>query len=162
MNPTQIEDWRIYRRDGEQFLHTAFEAHRQKKKAFSADTLYNLTCMGIEKLIMAFLMSRGDLAENHTMIDLDRALQQHLGRDYGLSERLWFLDGFQEICDLEDYRVESPQSKDIDLILDTGAEIQKLLAPYLDNKSHLQNNLFAQTLRYAQNFILGISIIWLW
>ena len=28
--------------------------------------------------------------------------------------------------------------------------------------SHLQNNLFAQTLRYAQNFILGISIICLW
>ena len=81
MNPIQIEDWRIYRRDGEQFLHTAFEAHRQKKKAFSADTLYNLTCMGIEKLIMAFLMSRGDLAENHTMTDLDRALQQHLGRE---------------------------------------------------------------------------------
>jgi hypothetical protein len=25
--------------------------------------------------------------------------------------------------------------------------------------SHLQNNLFAQTLRYAQNFIIGISCI---
>ena len=31
-----------------------------------------------------------------------------------------------------------------------------------DDLSHLQNNLFAQTLRYAQNFILGISIICLW
>jgi len=31
-----------------------------------------------------------------------------------------------------------------------------------ENVSHLQNNLFAQTLRYAQNFILGISIICLW
>jgi hypothetical protein len=29
-------------------------------------------------------------------------------------------------------------------------------------RSHLQNDLFAQTLRYAQNFILGISIICLW
>ncbi|SHI02227.1 hypothetical protein SAMN02745124_03277 [Desulfofustis glycolicus DSM 9705] len=28
--------------------------------------------------------------------------------------------------------------------------------------SHLQNNLFAQTPRYAQNFILGISAICLW
>ena len=28
--------------------------------------------------------------------------------------------------------------------------------------SHLQNDLFAQTLRYARNFILGISIICLW
>jgi hypothetical protein len=28
--------------------------------------------------------------------------------------------------------------------------------------SHWQNNLFAQTLRYAQNFILEISIVCLW
>ena len=38
----------------------------------------------------------------------------------------------------------------------TSAQILFLLL------SHLQNNLFAQTLRYAQNFILGISIICLW
>ncbi len=31
----------------------------------------------------------------------------------------------------------------------------------LDNTSHLQKGLFVQTLRYAQNFILGISIIYL-
>ncbi len=29
-------------------------------------------------------------------------------------------------------------------------------------ESHLQNDLFAHTLRYAKNFILGISIICLW
>jgi hypothetical protein len=31
-----------------------------------------------------------------------------------------------------------------------------------NQQSHLQNNLIAQTLRYAQNFILGISNICLW
>ena len=38
----------------------------------------------------------------------------------------------------------------------TSAQILFLLL------SHLQNNLLAQTLRYAQNFILGISMICLW
>ncbi len=135
MQTIQIADWRTYRRDGEQFLNTALAAYRKKKTAFSADTLYNLTCMAIEKLIMAFLMSRGDLAENHTMADLDRALQHHLGSGYGLSERLLYLNGFQEICDLEYYQVRSPGSSDIELILDTGVQTQQLLTPYLENPS---------------------------
>jgi hypothetical protein len=63
MNIVQIDNWRDYRRDGEQFLHTATEAHNKKRKAFSTDTLYNVTCMAIEKLVMAFLMKNGDLAE---------------------------------------------------------------------------------------------------
>jgi hypothetical protein len=42
--------------------------------------------------------------------------------------------------------------------LDIPANIA-LILPLL---SHLQNCLFAQTLRYAQNFIIGISIICLW
>ena len=132
MRAIQIEDWRVYRRDGEQFLATARAAHRKGKKAFSAATLYNLTCMGIEKLIMAFLMSRGDLAENHTMADLNRALQRHLGSGYGLSDRLLFLDSFQEICDLERYRVRLPGSDDVDSILETGARMQELLTPLLE------------------------------
>jgi hypothetical protein len=133
MKTIQIEDWRTYRRDGDQFLNTALAAYRKKKTIFSAETLYNLTCMAIEKLIMAFLMSRGDLAENHTMADLDRALQRHLGSSYGLTGRLLYLNGFQEICDLEYYQVLSPGFGDIELILDTGVQTQRLLTPYLEN-----------------------------
>ena len=79
MNIVQIDNWRDYLRDGEKFLQTAIEAHKKKRKAFSADTLYNVTCMAIEKLIIAFLMKNGDLADNHAMADLLRALQLHLG-----------------------------------------------------------------------------------
>jgi hypothetical protein len=39
---------------------------------------------------------------------------------------------------------------------------QRLLVHNSTQLSHLQNDLFAQTLPYAQNFILGISIICLW
>ena len=62
----QIENWHDYRNDGEQFLHTAVAAFEKRKKAFSTETLYNLTCIAIEKFIMAFLMKNGDLADNHT------------------------------------------------------------------------------------------------
>jgi acyl-CoA synthetase (AMP-forming)/AMP-acid ligase II len=43
-----------------------------------------------------------------------------------------------------------------------SATLSAFIARLTEEPSHLQNNLFAQTLRYAQNFILGISIICLW
>ena len=131
MNIVQIDNWRDYRRDGEQFLQTAVGAHLKKKKAFSTDTLYNVTCMAIEKLIMAFLMKNGDLAENHTMADMLRALQLHLGEVPDLAEKLLYLDTFQEICDLDEFTVHSPTDTEITQILAIGQEVRSLLHPHL-------------------------------
>lgn len=133
MKLVQIDNWRDYRRDGEQFLKTAHGAYRRKKKAFSAETLYNLTCMAIEKLIMAFLMKHGDLAENHTMADLLRALQLHLGDLPELAEKLLYLDGFQEICDLDAFTIRSPTEDDVLAFLAIGEEVRAILAPRLDD-----------------------------
>ena len=133
MNIVQIDNWRDYQGEGEQFLHTAQAAHKKKKKAFSPDTIYNLTCMGIEKLIMAFLMKNGDLAENHTMGDLLRALEKHLGKIPKLTTDLTYLDTFQEICDLENYTIKIPGQDDLAIILSIGEDIQKRLHPYLEN-----------------------------
>lgn len=132
MNPIQIDDWRIYRRDGEQFLHTAQAAHAKRKKTFTAETLYNLTCMGIEKLIMAFLMNRGVLAENHTMHDLARALGNHLDAGSNVDNGLRYLDSFQEICDPDEIHLRRPDKEDIQRILDIGSEIHELLTPHLE------------------------------
>lgn len=131
MNIVQIDNWRDYRRDGEQFLHTATEAHNKKKKAFSTDTLYNVTCMAIEKLIMAFLMKNGDLAENHTMADLLRALQLHLGDIPDLAEKLMYLDTFQEICSLDEYTIHVPTEEDVVKMLAIGEDVRVALQPHL-------------------------------
>jgi len=132
MITVQIEDWRVYRRDGIQFLNTAVNAYRKGRKAFSAETLYNLTCMSIEKTVMAFLMSRGDLAENHTMRDLYAALASHLGHDDELSQRFAYLDSFQEICDQDTMIMRHPGNDDIDMILGIGSEVQLVLDPFLN------------------------------
>ena len=136
MNIIQIDNWRDYRRDGEQFLHTAKRAYDKKKKAFSTDTLYNVTCMAIEKLIMAFLMKNGDLAENHTMADLVRALRPHLGEIPELEEKLLYLDTFQEICSLENFTIQLPTEEDVVKMLAIGEDVRTILHPYLyDQKS---------------------------
>lgn len=131
MNLIQIDNWQDYQRDGEQFLRVARQAYKQKKKAFSSDTLYNLTCMGIEKITMAFLMHRGDLAENHTMGDLLRAIELHLGEDKKFAEKMMFLDSFQEICDLDTYSIQIPTEQDVVRILTIGEEVETKLVPYL-------------------------------
>jgi hypothetical protein len=135
MNIVQIDNWRDYRRDGEQFLHTATEAHNKKKKAFSTDTLYNVTCMAIEKLIMAFLMKNGDLAENHTMADLLRALQLHLGEIPDLAEKLMYLDTFQEICSLDEYTIHIPSEEDVVKMLAIGEYVRAVLHPHLYDRN---------------------------
>ena len=84
------------------------------------------------KLIMSFLISRGDLAENHTMHDLARALASHLGQIEELCQKLAYLDSFQEICDPDQVKRRPPDRDDVIGILSIGADVQKLLAPHLD------------------------------
>jgi len=130
-NIVQIDNWQEYRRDGEQFLGTAVAAWTKGKKAFTPEVLYNLTAMAIEKYIMAFLMRRGDLAENHTMADLANALERHTGPLPELRKQLLFLDSFQEICDLDNSRYVQPDRDQTAMIITTGRAVEQLLAPLL-------------------------------
>lgn len=132
MNPIAIQNWQEFRRDGEQFLNTALRAHEKKKKGFSPETLYNLTCMAIEKIIMAFLMKNGDLAQNHTMADLLFSLEEHLGNNSEIAEKLLWLDSFQEICDLDEYTIQTPGPEETSKILNIGSDIYSYLRPQLD------------------------------
>ncbi|WP_028581513.1 hypothetical protein [Desulfogranum japonicum] len=127
----EIDDWEIYRRDGEQFMGVAKNAWKQRKKAFSPETLYNLVCMGIEKLVMAFLMKNGDLADNHTIGDLRVALSRHLLLSGDLIEKLNYLDSFQEICDVDAYTIQIPTDEDVERFLGIGDDIHNLLVPRL-------------------------------
>jgi hypothetical protein len=131
MNTIQISDWHIFLRDGEQFLKTARAAYIKNKRTFSPEVIYNLVCMGIEKLIMAFLMQRGDLAENHTIGDLVRALEKHLGSNHDLDEKLGFLDSFQEICDPDTYLTKKPTAEDLNKIVASGNYLHSYLIPFL-------------------------------
>lgn len=137
MNIVQIDNWQDYYRDGEQFLKTANGAFSKQSKGFSYDTLYNVTCMGIEKLVMAFLMKNGDLAENHTMGDLLYALQRHLGDIPITAEQLQYLDTFQEICDMDAFKIQVPTEEDVVKFLAIGQAIRELLSPYLKGEKSL-------------------------
>ena len=122
------------------FLKLQMEPFKKKAKASQTDTLYNVTCMAIEKLVMAFLMKNGDLAENHTMGDLLYALQRHLGSIPDIAEKLTFLDKFQEICSLENYVIQIPTEEEVGKFLAIAKDIQDLLHPYLKGEKSLSTH----------------------
>lgn len=126
-----IDNWQEYRRDGEQFLHTALSAVRKQNHRFTPDILYNLVAMAIEKLVMAFLMRRGDLAENHTMLDLLRELEKHTHIPPEMAGKFAYLDAFQDICAIDAYSCRTPSPADVERITAIGREVLELLAPHL-------------------------------
>lgn len=131
-----IDNWEEYLRDGEQFLRTATKAHENDKRAFSPETLYNLTAMAIEKYIMAFLMQRGDLAENHTMADLAAALERHTGPQPELFANLLLLDSFQDICDFELARYVPISRQQVPTIINIGHDVRRFLQPFFPEEGH--------------------------
>lgn len=130
---TPIDNWQDFLRDGEQFLNTAIGAVAKRKKSFTPDTIYNLTAMAIEKYIMATLMQHGQLAENHTMADLHRAIEPITGPlPRNLVKDMRFMDSFQEICDPDSYVRRDPSENDLDRILATGQAIRDLLVTHIN------------------------------
>jgi len=124
MERIQISDWRQYLKEGEQYLATAMGAAERRSDVFTPEILYNITAMAIEKLIMGYLMSRGDLADNHTMGDLLDAVERNAGPQPELAAKLRFLDGYQEICDIDTFRHDAPDPSDIPEILAIGQMVK--------------------------------------
>jgi len=127
MQQMAIIDWHLYLTDGAKYLRTAHAGAEKRAGVFTTEILYNIIGMGIEKLIMGFLMSRGDLAENHTMGDLLRALEKHVEVPAALARDLLYLDSFQEICDLATYNRRPPTPAESRRILAIGSELQTFI-----------------------------------
>ena len=124
-----IQGWQDFRREGEGFLKTATAAYTKRPEVFTAEILYNLVAMAIEKLVMAALMRYGTLPYNHTMADLVEAMEQTFpGAIQGLRAGLLQLDKYQQICDLDTYRITPPGRREIPAMLDLGARMQELVA----------------------------------
>lgn len=124
-----IKGWEEYLREGKQYLRTATNAFAKRQNVFTAEILYNLIAIAIEKLVMGALMKNGKLPYNHTMHDLVDAMEEHLpGKLQGLQERLISLDAYQEICHLDTYNRNPPNMDEIPGILSLAQDLQKRLS----------------------------------
>lgn len=123
-----IKGWEEYLHEGDQYLTTARRAFANQRHAFTAEILYNVIAMAIEKLVMGALMQSGNLPYNHTMRDLAEAMEEHFpGRLGGIRERLLALDAYQEICDLDTYHRQPPTMEEIPAMLSLAMELRELV-----------------------------------
>ena len=100
---------------------------QQRHQVFTAEILYNLVGMAIEKLIMALLMKSGNLPYNHTMHDLVESMEEFLpGQLIHLADELKALDGYQEICDIDSYNITPPTMDEVAGMLELAKEVQSL------------------------------------
>lgn len=127
-----IGGWEDYVKDGESYLKTAVGAFEKQKKAFTPEILYNIIAMAIEKFIMAALMRHGTLPYNHTMKDLIAAMDAAFPAAIDeLREGLVRMDGYQEICDLDGFRIVPPESSEIPGMLNLAQKLRRLVTAYL-------------------------------
>ena len=123
-----IQGWQDFLDEGRGFLKTAVAAHAKGRKVFTAEILYNMIAMAIEKFVMAALMHRGAMPYNHTMADLTAAMEETFpGEIDDIRERLLQLDGYQEICDLDGFSIAPPPMAEIPPMLELADTLQSLV-----------------------------------
>ena len=123
-----IKGWQEFLQEGKQFLTTAENAFAKNRASFTAEILYNLVAMAIEKLIMAQLMKSGNLPYNHTMHDLVEAMDEFLpGHLHHYADKLKALDGYQEICDTETFTIVPPTMAEVEKMLELAGEVKDLI-----------------------------------
>lgn len=123
-----IQGWREFLRDGEGFLKTATAAHAKRRQVFTAEILYNLIAIAVEKFVMASLMRHGAMPYNHTMKDLVEAMEETFpGAIADIGEELLRLDAFQQICDLDGFSITPPGMEEIPAMLALAGKMQALV-----------------------------------
>lgn len=106
------EKWSEFMTEGDAYLKTA-RGGQKRPGVFTPEILYNLLAMAIEKHIMAALIFKGTLADNHTFTDMIHSARELCPLDDELIEKLIELESYQEICPVFDgyNRKEFPPAK---------------------------------------------------
>lgn len=124
-----ITGWETFFSDGCDYLRGAKGGFEKRKSVFTAEILYNMVAMAIEKFVMAALMKKGAMPANHTMADLVEALDlTYPGTVDSFREELLHLDGYQEICDLDTYTIAAPAMETIPGMLQLAERVMALTA----------------------------------
>jgi hypothetical protein len=127
-----IRGWEEFLHDGEAYLKTATAAYQKKNPIFTSEILYNLTAMAVEKFVMAALMQRGTMPYNHTMVDLVEAMENTFpGKMTDLGAGLLEMDKYQEICDLDGFKITPPEMEKISGMLKLADRMQTLVTEEL-------------------------------
>ena len=124
-----ISGWQDFLNDGKSFYKTAEAALRKNKKVFTPEILYNIIAMAIEKFVMAALMKHGAMPYNHTMRDLVEAMDTTFPNALDdLRDGLLKMDEYQDICDLDGFRITPPEMDQIPEMVQMATTLKGLVS----------------------------------
>lgn len=116
--------WSEFFDEGDAYLKTA-RGGQKRPAIFTPEILYNILGLAIEKHVMAALVSKGTLADNHTFTDLIDATKQVGEMDQSIADQLRKFEGYQNICPVFAgyHRAEVPEEA-IPEMIDTATAVQ--------------------------------------
>jgi len=118
------EKWSEFMTEGDAYLKTA-RGGQKRPGVFTPEILYNLLAMAIEKHIMAALIFKGTLADNHTFTDMIHSARKLCPLDDALIEKLIQLESYQEICPVFDgYNRKEFPSVEVPVMVAAAEEVQ--------------------------------------
>lgn len=111
--------------EGDAYLKTA-RGGQKRPGVFTPEILYNLLAMAIEKHIMAALIFKGTLADNHTFTDMIHSARELCPLDDELIEKLIELESYQEICPVFDgYNRKEFPSEEVPVMVTAAEQVQQ-------------------------------------
>lgn len=119
------DKWQEFMQEGDAYLKAA-RGGQKRPGVFTPEILYNLLAMAIEKHMMAALIFKGTLADNHTFTDLIQSAEAVCPLESGLAGKLIELESYQEICPVFDgyNRKEFPVAE-IPVMVAAAEEVQQ-------------------------------------
>jgi hypothetical protein len=119
------EKWSEFMTEGDAYLKTA-RGGQKRPGIFTPEILYNLLAMAIEKHIMAALIFKGTLADNHTFTDMIHSARELCPLHDALIEKLIALESYQEICPVFDgYNRQAFPAEEVSGIVAAAEQIQQ-------------------------------------
>ncbi|MDZ8119372.1 hypothetical protein [Pontiella agarivorans] len=124
MSGTLDNGYEAFMNEGDKYLKTA-KGGIKRPAIFTAEILYNIIGLAIEKHVMAALMAKGKLADNHTFTDLIDAADQVGGIGEEIAAQLLKFESYQNICPVfAGYHRAEPPVDAIPEMIDTAEAVQ--------------------------------------
>ncbi len=125
----------FYVAEGKSYLRTVTRSLDSPK--FNPLILYNILSMAIEKMFMAFIMSRGQLPENHTLNDLLFYVLGLEDLDEEIQSGIKEMDSYQELCSTDKYTRKEIQQSDVLRFLELTKKISDWVDSQLSTTAHV-------------------------
>lgn len=119
-----VTDYQAFMDEGDKYLKTA-RGGVKRPAVFTAEILYNILGLAIEKHVMGALMAKGKLADNHTFTDLIDATKQVGEIDVAIAEQLRKFESYQNICPVfAGYHRTEPPPEAIPEMIETAEAVK--------------------------------------